>query len=74
MLSKVKDSVISKKVAFKAGGGQSKVVHTAVNCLVGSAIGSVIAFAIWELITVISAIKGGEEFIHTRAAFLGIKD
>lgn len=74
MLSNVKDFVISKKVAFKAGGGQSKVVHTAVNCLVGSVIRSVIAFVIWELITVISAIKDGEELIRIREAFLRNKD
>lgn len=70
MLNNVKDFVISKKVAFKAGGGPSKVVDEAVYCLIGS----VIAFVIQELIEVNSAIKDGEELIRIRETFLRNKD
>ena len=74
MLNNIKDFVIAKKVAFNAGGGQSKIAHTAVNCLVCTVIGGTISFVISEIATVISAIKDGKELIRIRAAFLRNKD
>lgn len=74
MLNNVKGFVISKKVAFKAGGGQSKIARTAVNCLISTAIVGTIAFVISEIATVISAIKDGKKLIRIRAASLRNKD
>ena len=74
MLNKVKDFVISKKVAFKAGGGQAMIAYTAVNCLIGTVVVGTIAFVILEIVAVIRAILDGEELIRIRAAFLRNKD
>lgn len=74
MLNNVNDFVISKKEAFKMGGGPSLMANTAMHCLKGAAFGAATGLVIWEIVAVISAIKDGKELIRIREAFLRNKD
>ena len=66
MLNNVKNFVISKKEAFKMGGGPSLMAYAAMNSLIGGVFGAAIGLVISETAAVISAIKDGEANIFMK--------